>query len=593
MVCIIDDRKDVWNYAANLIPVKPYTFFDGTADINAPPGSDDDKDTVTEKKGITAATKRQSRVVRIPRQKNKVPASNIVSKPEETRGEVNEQISQDDQSFLTAKNATDDDPDLVEQTEALELEPRPSQVSSPDLEAQAASETIVQTTEQSNQSIASSEAEGKLPEVDEGCSTENTESKPIPDDGKEPEILPETDKRPDYAKEQKEDDADDYEEMIEWIDNDDYLLYLEDILKRIHTAYYELHDQMSAKGERNEVPDMKSIIPYVKKKVLKGTNILFSGVIPVSQPTENSRVYHDAKSLGANVHSELITSSSDGKEPTTHLIAARLGTAKVNAALKHKNIAIVNPQWLSTCAERWERVDEKLYALTEGMNMTGWDSPGRAITPEGGAKFKGGKLRKRGSSGSLKSKTKDTKEKEYVKSTNGEGGYIATVLPEEDDQQQASTSQGAIQGRRFSETYNPLYAFSDADIATMDREVEELLESGSSSDDEADEEALRRVVLGHKRRHSTSSEESLGGRDYPRGWKPASKRGHFDDDEESEGENEGLVDDDKPVTPDNIRKLFKFDDQSSSSNEGSDFDDSVGSVDEEMAAAVEKQFLSY
>ncbi|KAI5633555.1 NLI interacting factor-like phosphatase domain-containing protein [Phthorimaea operculella] len=37
MVCIIDDREDVWRHAANLIHVRPYSFFQNTGDINAPP----------------------------------------------------------------------------------------------------------------------------------------------------------------------------------------------------------------------------------------------------------------------------------------------------------------------------------------------------------------------------------------------------------------------------------------------------------------------------------------------------------------------------------------------------------------------------
>jgi RNA polymerase II subunit A-like phosphatase len=40
MVCIIDDREDVWSNASNLIHVKPYHFFQHTGDINAPPGLD-------------------------------------------------------------------------------------------------------------------------------------------------------------------------------------------------------------------------------------------------------------------------------------------------------------------------------------------------------------------------------------------------------------------------------------------------------------------------------------------------------------------------------------------------------------------------
>ena len=43
MVCIIDDREDVWNFAPNLVHVKPYSFFKNTGDINAPPGSKEHK----------------------------------------------------------------------------------------------------------------------------------------------------------------------------------------------------------------------------------------------------------------------------------------------------------------------------------------------------------------------------------------------------------------------------------------------------------------------------------------------------------------------------------------------------------------------
>lgn len=48
MVCIIDDREDVWKFAPNLITVKKYVYFQGTGDINAPPGS---REAQTERKG--------------------------------------------------------------------------------------------------------------------------------------------------------------------------------------------------------------------------------------------------------------------------------------------------------------------------------------------------------------------------------------------------------------------------------------------------------------------------------------------------------------------------------------------------------------
>ena len=55
---------------------------------------------------------------------------------------------------------------------------------------------------------------------------------------------------------------------------------------------------------------------------------------------------------------------------TTHLVAARLGTAKVNDARKQGGISIVTPDWLWACSERWERVSEKLYTLTKHSSVT-------------------------------------------------------------------------------------------------------------------------------------------------------------------------------------------------------------------------------
>ena len=65
--------------------------------------------------------------------------------------------------------------------------------------------------------------------------------------------------------------------MVEVEDDDDYLLYLEVILRTIHTAYYDLYDQMreekesspstSSSSPSSSVPDLKTVIPYVKRKV--------------------------------------------------------------------------------------------------------------------------------------------------------------------------------------------------------------------------------------------------------------------------------------------------------------------------------------
>jgi RNA polymerase II subunit A-like phosphatase len=138
------------------------------------------------------------------------------------------------------------------------------------------------------------------------------------------------------------------DELVEVEDRDDYLLYLEEILKTVHKAFYDLYGELNG-----EVPDLKSVIPYVRRKVLAGTNLVFSGIVPTNTPLEKSRAYLVARSMGAQVTQDLTSE-------TTHLVAVRPGTAKVNSARRvARNVTIVTPDWLWCCGERWEKVDER------------------------------------------------------------------------------------------------------------------------------------------------------------------------------------------------------------------------------------------
>lgn len=133
-------------------------------------------------------------------------------------------------------------------------------------------------------------------------------------------------------------------------DPDDYLLYLEIILKKIHKAFYEIFIK------DKEIPDLKSLIPNVKAQVLIGKNLVFSGIVPNHIPLEQSKPYKIAKSLGATIMEGI-------DETTTHLVAACSGTFKVNSAKKNPNIKLVSPEWLWSCAERWEPVEEQLFPM--------------------------------------------------------------------------------------------------------------------------------------------------------------------------------------------------------------------------------------
>lgn len=78
-------------------------------------------------------------------------------------------------------------------------------------------------------------------------------------------------------------------------DDDDYLLYLEDILRRIHTEFYAT---MEKEGGRKSLRD---IIPRVRAQVLKGVHLTFSGLIPTHQKLHQSRAYKVARAFGAEV----------------------------------------------------------------------------------------------------------------------------------------------------------------------------------------------------------------------------------------------------------------------------------------------------
>lgn len=56
---------------------------------------------------------------------------------------------------------------------------------------------------------------------------------------------------------------------------------------------------------------------------------------------------------------------SEGTKAHTISIFFPLGTEKVRQAQGCKHLQVVNPDWLWSCLERWERVEEQLYPLKD------------------------------------------------------------------------------------------------------------------------------------------------------------------------------------------------------------------------------------
>uniref|UniRef100_A0A8C9Q0U8 RNA polymerase II subunit A C-terminal domain phosphatase n=1 Tax=Spermophilus dauricus TaxID=99837 RepID=A0A8C9Q0U8_SPEDA len=153
------------------------------------------------------------------------------------------------------------------------------------------------------------------------------------------------------------------EEEEEDTDEDDHLVHLEEILVRVHRDYYSRYDRY-LNQELAEAPDIRKIVPELKSKVLADVAVIFSGLHPTNFPVEKTREHYHATALGARVLTQLVL-SPDAPDRATHLIAARAGTEKVRQAEECRHLHVVSPDWLWSCLERWDRVEEQLFPLTE------------------------------------------------------------------------------------------------------------------------------------------------------------------------------------------------------------------------------------
>jgi len=485
MVCIIDDREDVWNFAPNLVHVKPYHFFKHTGDINAPPGLS--KQENDEKEGIDF---------------DKIDPKKKVIKKEDIKAALTlDEDTSSEEEATSDKKSEFEKPDPVERRESIDMplfdggksngEKTKDEPGDKDDVVESKSgdkndvvdKAIEEPTEVNTEDDDTKEASAAI--SDDLEMTDSDDDKDKDDDKTAEEEVEDKDKKENSAKPSETSENDD-DDLVEIEDTDDYLLYLEDILRTIHRAYYDLDDQYKASAKPTNVPDLKTVVPYVKRKVLQGVNIVFSGVVPTQIPLERSRPFLVARSLGATVSDRVDIT-------TTHLIAARLGTAKVNDARRQKGVMIVTPDWLWACAERWERTEERLFPLGKNAAVTR-KPPAHCSSPEI----------------AFAERCADID----LNLDGGAAGFgrQASVVETEKD---------------------PFLAFSTDEIGAMDKEVEDILSGDSDSD--TDESGGEKECGGEKPRLeeegvSTSSEESLRG-EVPRGFKRKSSECHLEGDD--------------------------------------------------------------
>lgn len=569
LVCIIDDREDVWKDAPNLVSVKPYYFFKNTGDINspfkrkepsmfqnpytAPPTDDQVSSTSSSSKPVSGDNDQQDKVNDSPLDLSK--DTNNDTSREEVLSENNypdSSISQADKDDNLLENVKDTK-DMKDMKESLKHE----------------------------------DGRGQDPDQKEDEEERKEEDKNIEDKKDKKVHVQEEDEKSEKSEDKEEEEEDKQEskqlEQVECCqpkieDIDDYLLYLGDILTRIHNEYFSRYDELvkytTSEEEYVSLPDLKKIIPEVKKRTLKGVNIVFSGVIPTNMQMKDAKLYQLATTFGARVSKDI---NLDGSplERTTHLVAAKPGTAKVIKALKCGKIFVVNPLWLFCCAERWERVDENLFILSNDDDFSDVQErklkTSTAETSNPPSNTSTQKNKQPESLCPVYDPVTGKKVNPLTKKQDKPG------ILKDDTDNQASSSKGPLNMLQFS----PLSGFSKSDLLLMDKEVDDACSEGdemSTGNTDSEEENVQSAPLQKRKMDYTyQEEEESNNSEFPTGWSDNKNK------KKCKYAYTRLEDED---TRDSYQE------QSDSNSDDDDYNESIGSADEEMAAAVEREFLS-
>lgn len=344
MVVIIDDRGDVWKWNDNLIKVTPYDFFVGIGDINSSflPKKPDIK---TSLKAMTVATPGPNQ--------DAAEGATVKEAEPKTNGALTDH-SENDPSTQDSALAADANVSALEQLVSMGGGDDPTLLQ-------------VQTNRQDDLLAAQLQDRPLLQKQKKLEAKEDAASDPSP--------------TKDIPSDTSSDSGKPRQNLL--IDHDTELQHLHQSLRRVHSEFFDIYgrDLASAQGGRlaelrngpktakrktalNDnmslamVPDIKIIMPSIKRSVLEGVVLVFSGVVPLGTDIQSCDIALWAKSFGARVEENV------GRR-TTHVIAARNRTAKVRQALKRGKgkIKIVGTQWLMDSIVQWQKLPEGPYLL--------------------------------------------------------------------------------------------------------------------------------------------------------------------------------------------------------------------------------------
>ncbi|KAK6536396.1 RNA polymerase II [Arthrobotrys megalospora] len=343
MVVIIDDRGDVWKWSDNLIKVTPYDFFVGIGDINSSfLPKRHDYQLAQQAATVAHATKDDPQVINPQDLTTTPPVVITVNGSEDT----------------TMEDSPDTKKEDGEETDVSPLEQLVEMGGGDD------PDVLAEQTVRQNEALTAQQKDRPLAKKQEVLDKQDSDS--ISNHSNNGDTNSDSGHRHNLLH-----------------DNDNELEYLEKALTEVHQEFFKEYQQrlVTTKGGRvaqvrggggkggkrthhggdgdylSNVPDIKHIMPRMKRRVFDNIVLVFSGVIPLGVDVQSSDVAQWGRAFGAMV--------VDGvSAAVTHVVAARTRTAKVRtAATKFPHIKIVTPQWFFQSITMWHKLDETPFLI--------------------------------------------------------------------------------------------------------------------------------------------------------------------------------------------------------------------------------------
>ncbi|KAI0931282.1 hypothetical protein AcW1_001269 [Taiwanofungus camphoratus] len=320
MVVIIDDRADVWEWSPNLVKVIPYDFFIGIGDINSAFLPKLDPLTPVLPLSPSLAT-------------NTGPP---------TQGPSPQQAGQEAPSVLSVGPSPSTSDTTLSPADRMEIEK--SEILKQNtmvLEAQVEERPLAKKQE----ALQEASAEGSQPSDAQAA---------------DPGLNGSTGVSQEQVKKEKV-------ARKALLKNDDVELNrVRKILEEVHKRFYDEYDarppdkkgttHRTSKRSESVRYDVRVIIPRMRVATLEGVHILFSSVIPLDTRPEATDIWKTAHAFGAKCYTEL-------SSRITHVVAAKRGTVKVDAARRQGGINIVWLSWFTDSIALWRRQDEAPYLM--------------------------------------------------------------------------------------------------------------------------------------------------------------------------------------------------------------------------------------